>query len=75
MKSVFKNRFPAKSLLLTLAFLLLCIPGWAQEEELYKDGYLKPSELVQDFMNRDANSDTLNNMSPDGIHFMIPVLW
>ncbi len=60
-------------MLFGLVFLLLCALGWAQEDELYKDGYLKPSELVQDFMNRDGNTDTLNNMSPDGIHFMIPV--
>lgn len=38
MKSVFKNHFPAKSLFLALAFLLLCALGWAQEDELYKDG-------------------------------------
>lgn len=73
MKSIFKNHYEVKILLFGLVFLLLCALGWAQEDELYKDGYLKPSELVQDFMNRDGNTDTLNNMSPDGIHFMIPV--
>ena len=73
MKSVFKNHFQAKSILFGLAILLLFAPIWAQEEKLYEESYLMPSELVQDFMNRDGHTDTLNNISPDGIHFMIPV--
>ncbi|MCJ7579892.1 MAG: prolyl oligopeptidase family serine peptidase [Candidatus Aminicenantes bacterium] len=73
MKSEFKNHFQAKSVLFGLAILLLFAPGWAQEEKLYEEGYLMPSELVQDFMNRDGHTDTLNNISPDGLHFMIPV--
>ena len=75
MKFVFKNHRPVKSLffgLLLLSFSLLTI-AQAQEDELFKESYLLPSELVQDFMNRDGHTDTLNNMSPDGIHFMIPV--
>lgn len=55
MKSIFKNHYQVKILLFGLVFLLSCALGWAQEDELYKDGYLKPSELVQDFMNRDGN--------------------
>ncbi len=73
MKSVFKNHFLTKTFLCGLALLLLCALVWAQENDLYKEGYLKPPELVQDFMNRDGHTDALNNISPDGIHFMIPM--
>ena len=59
--------------LIGLVILLLFTPLWAQEDKLYEEGYLLPSELVQDFMNRDGHTNTLNNISPDGIHFMIPV--
>lgn len=43
------------------------------QTEFYKESYLEPGEFIQDILTRDRHYDTLDNLSPDGAHFLIPV--
>ncbi|MCJ7681891.1 MAG: hypothetical protein MUP70_14265, partial [Candidatus Aminicenantes bacterium] len=52
---------------------LLALTGWAEEDTLFEESYLLPPESIQNLLVRDTNSVTLNNLSPDGEHFLIPV--
>jgi dienelactone hydrolase len=54
-----------------LSFFGLGFLGAQQEQ--FEESYLLPPELVQDILSRDRHYDTLNAMSPDGDHFMIPI--
>ncbi len=45
----------------------------ANQGDLYTEDYLLPPELVQDLLSRSNHYDTLDNLSPDGVHLMIPV--
>lgn len=44
-----------------------------EEGTQFKEGYLLPPGPVKDLLLRDRHYDTLNNLSPDGDHFLIPV--
>jgi len=69
-----KNMF--KTVLLLLLVLLVCLPHMlpAQEEgNQFKEGYLLPPDSAKDLLLRDRHFDTLNNLSPDGDHFLIPI--
>jgi dipeptidyl aminopeptidase/acylaminoacyl peptidase len=58
--------------------LLLVIPGAmgapAQEAAVSTpaDAYVKPDAYVQELFARDKNYATLDNLSPDGRHFLVP---
>lgn len=57
-------------------FVLGTIPQivFAQtDNSQFEESYILPPEKVQDILNRDKHHNMLNNMSPDGEHFMIPV--
>ncbi len=60
-----------------LAILLLWIPalGVAQEVDRFDPpgGYTLPPAQVQDFFERDTNYATLNQLGPDGDHFLVPL--
>lgn len=43
------------------------------QQEQFEESYLLPPRSIQDILNRDRHYDTLDNMSPDGVHFMIPI--
>lgn len=45
----------------------------AAQEKQFEESYILPPESIQDILNRDRNYATLNNMSPDGDHLMIPI--
>lgn len=69
LKTVWLNR-----LILVIAFsVLFSAPLPADQDELYEEGYLLPPEFVQDILSRSSHYDTLNALSPDKKHFMIPV--
>jgi len=63
----------------TILFLLIAVSmmfslsAQANEGDLYKEDYLLPPEPVQDILSRLSHYDTLDNLSPDGNHLMIPV--
>lgn len=73
MKSLFKT-VSLSGVSLFIATLVLFSPVVrADQEDLYKEDYLLPPEFVQDILNRSSHYDTLDNLSPDGIHMMIPI--
>ena len=73
MKSLFKTPAGRRAFLL-LAILIAISVGTRGEEEIqFKESYLLPSESIQDILNRSPHYDTLNNLSPDKNHFMIPI--
>ncbi|MFQ5740641.1 MAG: prolyl oligopeptidase family serine peptidase [Acidobacteriota bacterium] len=43
------------------------------QQRIYEESFLLPPQAVQDILNRDRNYDTLNLLSPDGDHFVIPL--
>jgi dipeptidyl aminopeptidase/acylaminoacyl peptidase len=65
----------------TLALLLLGVLLWpaapieAQQLERFQPegGYVLPPAEVQDFFSRDTNRATLNQLGPDGNHFLVPL--
>jgi dipeptidyl aminopeptidase/acylaminoacyl peptidase len=74
--------FISRKMGLSLALIpILCLAVFSQpilaeeqeKDELYTEAYLKPPADVQDMLTRDKNYATLNNLSPDGEHFVIPV--
>ncbi len=56
---------------LTLA-LLASIPATAVAQSMERDGYVLPPESVQELFRRDKNVATLDRLSPDGDHFLVP---
>lgn len=62
-----------RGLLLLILVGLLAFAGWAGEDPLYEESYLLPPESIQNLLVRDTNTVTLDNLSPDGDHFLIPV--
>jgi dipeptidyl aminopeptidase/acylaminoacyl peptidase len=73
MKSFFRSVSPGKVSLFVAFLILFSISAGADQKNLYKEGYLLPPEFVQDILNRSSHYDTLDNLSPDGVHLMIPV--
>ncbi len=53
--------------------ILFSIPVLADKENLYKEDYLLPPDLIQDILDRSSHYDTLDTLSPDKTHFMIPI--
>ncbi len=43
------------------------------QTDIYKESYLEPDKFIQNILTRNRHYDTLDNLSPDGIHFLIPV--
>jgi WD40 repeat protein/dienelactone hydrolase len=43
------------------------------QNSIYKESYLEPDGFIQDVLARDRHYDTLDNLSPDGTHFLIPI--
>ncbi len=56
---------------LTLA-LLASIPATAIAQSMERDGYVLPPDSVQELFRRDKNIATLDRLSPDGDHFLVP---
>ncbi|MBM3789088.1 MAG: hypothetical protein FJW35_01925 [Acidobacteria bacterium] len=48
------------------------VSGNAQER-IFEESFLAPPDLIQSILNRNNHYDTLDNLSPDGDHFVIPV--
>ena len=67
-KIVFANRI----VFVFLLPLFLAVSLQAQED-LYSETYLKPPDIVQSILTRDAHTDSLQNLSPDGQHLLIPI--
>jgi dienelactone hydrolase len=69
LKTIFKFR------IILLIFLWIFLPGlmFAEQENLYKEDYLLPPDIVQNILHRDSHFDVLSNLSPDKDHVMIPV--
>ena len=68
----------AKKSAVLLVFLLLVLPcamgGAAQEASVAtaEDAYVKPDAYVEELFGRNKNYATLDNLSPDGRHFLVP---
>jgi len=67
------SKFSTWIILCGIALFLFGSSSLAAQQEQFEESYLLPPELVQDILNRDRHYDTLNAMSPDGDHFMIPI--
>jgi dipeptidyl aminopeptidase/acylaminoacyl peptidase len=55
------------------AVVLLALPPRAMGQSMERDGYVLPNETVQDLFKRDKNMATLDRLSPDGDHFVVPL--
>ncbi len=73
MKFSSKNASLSKVSLFLAILVLFSFSAQADQENLYKEGYLLPSDLVQDILSRSSHFDTLDTLSPDKEHFMIPI--
>ena len=73
MKSLSKTFLLSKVALFAAILILFSLAGRADQDNLYKEDYLLPPEFVQDILDRSSHYDMLDNLSPDGIHLMIPV--
>jgi len=73
MKPVSRILSANRTVVLVALLLTLRAPLGADQDILTKKGYLLPPDLVQDILNRDSHYDTLNALSPDRTHLVIPV--
>ena len=73
MKSLFKTPAWRKGLLLIVIVFLISAGISGDQQTQFEESYLLPSKSVQSILNRDTHYDTLNALSPDGKHFMIPI--
>src|SRR5689334_2149597 len=57
-----------------LSLLVVCLLSALARLEAQdaNDKYILPSQIIQDYINKDKNLATLDQMSPDGDHFLIP---
>jgi dipeptidyl aminopeptidase/acylaminoacyl peptidase len=62
-----RMRFPALALV-----VLFWLPATAASQSMERDGYVLPPDSVQDLFRRDKNMATLDRVSPNGTHFVIP---
>ncbi len=65
--------FKVRIVLLIFAWIFVSGLIHADQNDLYKEGYLLPPDAVQDILKRDSHFDILSNLSPDKIHVLIPV--
>jgi dipeptidyl aminopeptidase/acylaminoacyl peptidase len=76
MKSSLKT-FSQEGMSVVIALLILlsipALPLSAGQDDLYQEDYLMPPELIQDILNRPNHYDTLDALSPDKTHLMIPI--
>jgi len=68
-----KTKLFGKISLLLFILVIYTTTIQAAQENQFKEAYLKPPASVQDLLTRDRHYDTLNNLSPDGTHFLIPI--
>lgn len=61
---------PVLIILLSAAGPLSAAP---QEDLQFRESYLLPNPQIQDILNRDKHHDTLEALSPDGAHLLIPI--
>lgn len=64
------TRRPAR--LACVALVVLSAGVSSAQPSLRDDRYILPNETVQDLFRRNKNLATLDNLSPDGDHFLIP---
>ncbi len=68
-----KTKLFGKISLLLFILVIYTTTIQAEQGNQFKEAYLKPPASVQDLLTRDRHYDTLNNLSPDGTHFLIPI--
>jgi len=68
-----KTNLLSKISLLLFILVIYTTTIQAEQGNQFKEAYLKPPASVQDLLTRDRHYDTLNNLSPDGTHFLIPI--
>ncbi len=73
MKSLFQTVSLNRMFFFIGLMIAISAPVLADQDNLYKEDYLLPPEFVQDVLNRSSHYDTLNALSPDRVHLMIPV--
>jgi dipeptidyl aminopeptidase/acylaminoacyl peptidase len=73
MKSLLKTISLNKVSLFIVFLILFSFFVHADQDTLYKEDYLLPPDLVQDILNRPSHYDTLDTLSPDKTHLMIPI--
>lgn len=73
MKSFFETVSLTRISFFIALVILSTAPFLAGQDNLYKEDYLLPPEIVQDILNRSSHYDTLDALSPDKMHLMIPV--
>jgi dipeptidyl aminopeptidase/acylaminoacyl peptidase len=71
---LFLFKFSTLMAILTILFAFFVTTLLAAQQEQFEESYILPPESIQDILNRDRHYDTLNAMSPDGDHFMIPIM-
>ena len=65
-----KTRLAAMSAL--VASLVVASPDRTAAQSMARDGYVLPPASVQELFRRDKNIATLDRLSPDGDHFLVP---
>lgn len=73
MRSIFKSKLFLRFVLVVFICLMVFSHVYAEQDELYQESYLKPSKEIQGMLTRNKHYDVLNNLSPDGAHFLIPI--
>jgi dipeptidyl aminopeptidase/acylaminoacyl peptidase len=73
MKSLSKTLSLQRTLFFIALVILISAPILADQDNLYKEDYLLPPGLIQDILTRSSHYDTLNALSPDRTHLMIPI--
>ena len=51
---------------------LAALPSASGAQSMERDAYVLPPESVQELFRRDKNIATLDRLSPDGDHFIVP---
>lgn len=61
-----------RSMALFVCALWVAMPAGARAQSMERDGYVLPPDSVQELFKRDKNIATLDRLSPDGDHFLLP---